>query len=138
MEDVAIRLSRAREFHRQSRWAEACEEFAAADQQEPLAVDDLEAFAEAVQVLGRGEDAVRLLRRTYQARVEAGEIDRAVTSAFWLWQLLIINAEFARANGWVSQVRRLLQERLAQTDLAPDDLRPKDLPARPDHPLPHG
>lgn len=136
MEDVAIRLSRAREFHRQSRWAEACEEFAAADQQEPLAVDDLEAFAEAVQVLGRGEDAVRLLRRTYQARVEAGEIDRAVTSAFWLWQLLIINAEFARANGWVSQVRRLLQERLAQTDLAADDLRPKDLPARPDHPLP--
>jgi hypothetical protein len=86
MEDVAIRLSRARKFYDQSRWAEACEEFAAADQQEPLAVDDLEAFAEAAQVLGRGEDAVRLLRRTYQARVAAGEIDRAVTSAFWLWQ----------------------------------------------------
>ena len=136
MEDVAIRLSRARELHGQSRWAEACEEFAEADRREPLAVDDLEAFAEATQVLGRGEEAVRLLRRTYRARVEAGEIDRAVTSAFWLWQVLIINTEFARANGWVSQVRRLLQERSAQADPASGDLHTHNLPPGPGRPLP--
>jgi hypothetical protein len=111
MEDVATRLSRARDLHRQSRWAEACDEFAAIDRIEPLAVDDLEAFAEAAQVLGRGEEAVGLLRRAYRARVAAGEINRAITSAFWLWQALIINAEYARANGWLTQVRRLALER---------------------------
>jgi hypothetical protein len=71
--------------------AEACDEFAAADRLEPLAAEDLEAFAEDVQVLGRGEEAIGILRRAYQVRIEAGEIDRAVTSAFWLWQALIIN-----------------------------------------------
>jgi tetratricopeptide (TPR) repeat protein len=110
MADGATQLSRARDLHRQSRWAEACEEFEAADRLEPLAVDDLEAFAEAAQVLGRGEEAMQLLRRAYEARVEANDIESAVTSAFWLWQLLIINAEFARANGWVAQVRRLTQQ----------------------------
>jgi hypothetical protein len=53
MADVATRLSRARELHLQSRWAEACEEFAAADRLEPLDAEDLEVFAEAAQVLGR-------------------------------------------------------------------------------------
>jgi ATP/maltotriose-dependent transcriptional regulator MalT len=110
MADGASLVSRARDLHRQSRWAEACEEFGSADRLEPLAVDDLEAFAEAAQVLGRGEQAIRLLRRAYEARVEADDIESAVTSAFWLWQLLIINAEFARANGWVAQVRRLTQQ----------------------------
>jgi hypothetical protein len=72
------------------RLAEACEEFAAADRLEPLAVDDLGAFAEAAQVLGRAREAIRLLRRAYEARVEADEIESAVTSAFWLWQVLIV------------------------------------------------
>lgn len=110
MMDGATQLMRARDLHRQSRWAEACEEFAAADRLEALAVDDLDAFAEAAQVLGRGEEALRLLRRACDARVEANDIESAVTSAFWLWQLLIINAEFARANGWVAQARRLTQQ----------------------------
>jgi ATP/maltotriose-dependent transcriptional regulator MalT len=122
MADVATRLARARELHLQSRWAEACDEFAAADALQPLAVDDLEAFAEAAQVLGPGDEAIRLLRRAYQSCVEAGETDRAVTSAFWLWQALIINAEFARANGWVAQVRRLAQERLVEEVPIPEAL----------------
>jgi DNA-binding CsgD family transcriptional regulator len=136
MADVAARLGRARELHLQSRWAEACDEFAATDQLAPLAADDLEAFAEAAQVLGRGEQAISILRRAYQARVEAGEIDRAVVSAFWLWQALIINAEFARANGWLAQVRSLVKERvIADVPAAADSHAPKR-PARPDQPGP--
>jgi tetratricopeptide (TPR) repeat protein len=121
MADVATRLRRARELHSRSRWAEACDEFAAADRLQPLAVEDLEAFAEAAQVLGQGEAAIRLLRRAYRARVGAGEIDRAVTAAFWLWQALIINAEFARANGWIAQVRRVARELLAPEVPADED-----------------
>jgi ATP/maltotriose-dependent transcriptional regulator MalT len=120
MVDIATPLSRARELHRQSRWAEACEEFSAVDRLEPLAADDLEAFAEAAQVSGRGQEAVGLLRRAYQARVAAGEIDQAITAGFWLWQALIINREYARANGWVAQVRRFAQERLDHPALIED------------------
>ncbi len=99
--DVATRLSRAHELHQQSRWAEACDEFAAADLLEPLAAADLEALAETAQVLGRGEEAIRALRRAYDARLEEGEIDRAVTSAFWLWQALVINRSSpVPTDGW--------------------------------------
>ena len=61
----------------------------------------ISSFAEAAQVLGRGDKAIRLLRRAYRARVEAGEVDRAITSAFWLWQALIINrSSRGRTAGW--------------------------------------
>jgi hypothetical protein len=121
MADMATRLDQARELHLQSRWAEACKEFAAADRIKPLGVQDLELFAEAEQVLGRGDEAVQTLRRAYRARIEAGEVDQAITSAFWLWQALIINAEFARANGWVAQVRRLADKRTADEGPADED-----------------
>lgn len=136
MADVAIRLSRARELHLQSRWAEACDEFATADQLEPLAADDLEALAEASQVLGRGEEAIATLRRAFQARMEAGEIDRAVTSAFWRWQALIINGEFARANGWLAQVRSLAQKHRTPEVPAGEDSGAQPLLAHPDRSLP--
>ena len=84
-------------------------------------MQDLELLAEAEQVLGRGDRAIQTLRRAYRARIEAGEVDQAITSAFWLWQALIINAEFARANGWVAQVRRLADERPADEGPADED-----------------
>ena len=135
MADVASPLGRARELHLESRWAEACDEFAAADRLEPLTAEDLERFAEAAQVLGRGEEAVKILRRAYEARVAAGDFDWAVTTAFWLWQALIMNREYARANGWVAQVRRLAQERLAQEGPAQEDPAPA-LPAHVTRPVP--
>src|SRR5215211_4165997 len=106
MADGATRLGQARELHAQSRWTEACEQFAAADRSEPLDADDLERYAEAAQILGRGDEAIQLLRRAFNLRIDAGEVDQAITSAFWLFQALIINAESARARGWAAQVRR--------------------------------
>ena len=110
MADGASQLGRARELHAQSHWAEACEEFAAADHAEQLDADDLERYAEAAQILGRVDQAIQLLRRAYDLRTGAGEADRAITSAFWLFQALIINAEFARARGWAMQVRRSMPD----------------------------
>ena len=110
MTDGATRSGQARELHAQSRWAEACEEFAAADRAEQLDADDLERYAEAAQILGRGAEAIQLLRRAFNLRIAAGEVDRAIVSAFWLFQALIINAEFARARGWAAQVRRSMPD----------------------------
>jgi hypothetical protein len=82
MAGSATRLSQARELHAQSRWAEACVEFAAADRTEQLTADDLESYAEAAQILGRGAEAIQLLRRAFNLRIDAGEVDQAITSAF--------------------------------------------------------
>lgn len=72
MEAVATaHLARARELHRASRWEEACAEYGVADGEVPLAVEDLEAFAEAAQISARGDEAVALLRRVFDLRVSA-------------------------------------------------------------------
>jgi DNA-binding CsgD family transcriptional regulator len=114
MEAVAsAHLSRARELHRASRWEEACAEFAAADAEEPLAVADLEAFAEAAQVSARGDEAVSLLHRVFDLRVSAGELDDAAQAAFWLWWALLNNNEVVQANGWLKQTSRTLGPHVA-------------------------
>ena len=110
MADGGIQLGQARGLHAQSRWLEAYEHFSAADHAEQLDAEDLERYAEAAQILGRGDEAIRILRRAFNRRIDAGELDRAITSAFWLWQALIINAEFARASGWTAQVRRTMPD----------------------------
>jgi hypothetical protein len=109
MEAVATaHLVRARELHRASRWQEACVEYAAADAEEPLAVEDLEAFAEAAQVSARGDEAVALLRRVFDLRVSGGELDDAAQVAFWLWWALLNNNEVVQASGWLKQASRAL------------------------------
>ena len=101
-------LARARELHRTSRWKEACAEYAAADADEPLAIADLEAFAEAAQVSARGDEAVALLRRLFDLRVSAGDIENAAQVAFWLWWVLVNNNEVVQASGWLQQTSRTL------------------------------
>ncbi|GGU54376.1 response regulator transcription factor [Lentzea flava] len=101
-------LTRARELHRDSRWEEACGEYAAADVEEPLGVEDLEAFAEAAQVCARGDEAAGLLRRVFDLRVAAGELDAAAQVAFWLWWVLLNTNQLVQANGWLQQTSRIL------------------------------
>jgi DNA-binding CsgD family transcriptional regulator len=114
MEAVATaHLTRARELHTASRWGEACAEYAAADAEQPLAVNDLEAYAEAAQVSARGDEAVALLRRLFDLRVGANEPGDAAYTAFWLWWALFTNNEVVQANGWLKQVGRALGPDLA-------------------------
>ena len=101
-------LAHARELHRASRWGDACAEYAAADAKEPLAVEDLEAFAEAAQVSARGDEAAALLHRVFDLRVSADELDQAAQVAFWLWWVLLNNNELVQASGWLKQTGRTL------------------------------
>ena len=105
---AAAHLARAREFHRASRWEEACAEYAATDAEEPLALEDLEAFAEAAQVCARGGEAAALLHRVFDLRVSAGELDDAAQVAFWLWWVLLNSNELVQASGWLKQASRTL------------------------------
>ena len=110
---AAARLAHARELHGASRWEEACAEYAAADAEEPLAVEDLEAFAEAAQVSARGDEAVALLHRVFDLRVSAGELDDAARVAFWLWWVLLNANEVVQASGWLKQTSRTLGPAMA-------------------------
>lgn len=123
MSDLRIRLERARRLHAAERWDEACDAFSAVDAIEPLGARDLERLAESAQVMGRGDLAIATLRRAYDASAGAGDVDRAITIGFWLWQALIINGEFARANGWAMHMRRLVGGNPQHRDSVPSEAR---------------
>ncbi|HEV7656700.1 MAG TPA: LuxR C-terminal-related transcriptional regulator [Mycobacteriales bacterium] len=104
-------LERARELHRRQAWADACDQFAVVDAVSPLTVDDLERFAESVQILGRGDQAARLLERAYGAHVDAGTVGPAMRCAFWLHEALALLGEFGHAGGWIARAGRLAEVR---------------------------
>ena len=108
-------LARARELHRASRWEEACAEYAVVDDEESLAVEDLEAFAEAAQVCARGDEAVALLHRVFDLRVRADELDDAAQVAFWLWWVLLNTNQVVQASGWLKQTSRTLGPDMASS-----------------------
>jgi tetratricopeptide (TPR) repeat protein len=116
--DVVATLERARQRHRTRAWADACDEYAAVDSAVdhavggaagPLAVADLERYAEAAQLIGRGDEARRALRRAYQARAGAGEVGAAMRCAYWLSEVLAMTGEFAQAGGWLARAARLAE-----------------------------
>jgi DNA-binding CsgD family transcriptional regulator/tetratricopeptide (TPR) repeat protein len=107
--DVAAELERARDYHRRRAWADACDAFEAIDRVAPLAVDDLGRHAESAHVLGRGEQAIAVLQRLYQAHDDGGAIGDAVRIAFYLWHALVAKGEFAHAGGWIARAWRLAE-----------------------------
>ncbi len=107
--DVAAELERAREYHQRQAWADACDLFQAIDRVAPLAINDLGRLAEATHILGRFEEAVRLLQRVYYVHVHAGETGKAVRAAFYLWHALSAKGEFGHAGGWIARARRLTE-----------------------------
>ena len=107
--DVAAELERAREYHRRQAWADAFDAFEAVDRVAPLAIDDLGRLAESAHILGRCDDAGRLLQRVYQVHADAGDTGAAVRAAFYLWHTLIAKGEFAHAGGWIARARRLAE-----------------------------
>jgi DNA-binding CsgD family transcriptional regulator len=113
--DLGAERERARRAHRERRWTDAVEAFVGVDGTSPLDVEDLERLAEALDLVGRGGDAVAALQRAYTARVDAADVGAALRDAFWLWRALAFNAEFALAGAWIARAARLAQ---AQADCA--------------------
>jgi len=109
--EMSADLERARESHRRQAWVDACDEFAAADAVSPLGIEDIERFGESAAILGRADDAARLLQRAYQTYVDAGEVGAAVRCAFWLHQALVLKGDFAHAGGWIVRGSRLAETR---------------------------
>jgi tetratricopeptide (TPR) repeat protein len=108
---VDAELERARQAHREQRWMDAVDAFTVVDDVSSLDVEDLERLAEVLDLVGRGDEAIRVMQRAYAARVDAGDIGDALRGAFWLSHALMFNGEFAHAGGWVARAARLIEAR---------------------------
>jgi DNA-binding NarL/FixJ family response regulator len=117
MTDVTAHLSRARALHGSSHWAEACEEFRAADVLGPLDVADVERWAESAQVSGRIDEAVSALERSFRLQAQAGDVHAVARTSYWLWQVLVFTrVEFARAGGWIERAREVARAQASPGD----------------------
>jgi DNA-binding NarL/FixJ family response regulator len=79
------------------------------ERERALSGEELEALATSAYLLGKDDEYLHALERAHRLHADAGENRRAVRCAFWLGLRLMFRGEAARANGWLSRARRLLE-----------------------------
>jgi DNA-binding NarL/FixJ family response regulator len=107
---TAETLERGRESFERRAWGNAFDQLSAADQQTPLAPEDLERLAMAAYLVGRDADRDEVLARAHQEWLRLGSAVGAVRCAFWLAFGLLNRGELARGGGWLARARRLLED----------------------------
>jgi DNA-binding NarL/FixJ family response regulator len=107
--DTLARLELGRQAHQQQMWTRAFTYLTEADADQPLAAADLELAAEAANMLGRGDDEVRILRRAFLAHAGAGRVRSALRCGYWLCKSLAFDGEFAQARAWLARASRLAE-----------------------------
>lgn len=108
-------LERGRAAFQGRRWNEAYRSLSDADEEAPLAPDDLWRLAWAAQLTGRDDDYFAVFDRAHRSHVEAGELPAAARCAFWIAIRLASLGDVARASGWLARARRLLERHGAHT-----------------------
>jgi DNA-binding NarL/FixJ family response regulator len=79
-----------------------------ANRDEPLEPTDLERLATAAYLLGKDAESAEIWTRAHQEFLESGAVARAARCAFWLASGLMHQGERARAGGWITRARELL------------------------------
>jgi len=102
-------LDEGRQAFARAAWAQAYEQLARADEDEPLGPEDLELLATAAYMLGREDDYVRLLERACQGHSELDNRRRAARSAFWIGVHFAMRGQMGPATGWLGRAQRLLE-----------------------------
>jgi len=108
--NIGSALDQGRDSFSRRAWGNAFDLLTLADQETPLAPDDLERLATAAFLIGREADSADLWSRAHQAYLRTGDVARAARCAFWLAFELLALGDMARANGWLARARRLLDE----------------------------
>jgi DNA-binding CsgD family transcriptional regulator len=106
---TADNLAQARDAFRRRGWTDAYRLLGAADRDEPLESDDLERLATAAYLIGKDAESTEFWARAHQEFLGLGAVDRAVRCAFWLAVGLVHHGERARAGGWITRGRELLE-----------------------------
>jgi hypothetical protein len=82
----------------------------AADQEAPIAFEDLDLLGEAAYLLGFDAEAASTQERAHREAVRRGDLRRAAWQAFWLGLGLIDRGEQAQAGGWFARSERILDD----------------------------
>jgi DNA-binding CsgD family transcriptional regulator/tetratricopeptide (TPR) repeat protein len=98
-----------RRSFRQQAWPEVFAQLSAADRQSALEPDDLGRLAVAAYLLGRDADSADAWHRAFRLLEGRGAVRRAARCGFWLAFQLITAGQMARARGWATRTRRLLE-----------------------------
>jgi tetratricopeptide (TPR) repeat protein len=106
---TADNLAQARDAFRRRGWTDGYRLLTAADRDEPLEPDDLERLATAAYLIGKDAESAEFWARAHQEFLGLGAVDRAVRCAFWLAVGLVHHGERARAGGWITRGRELLE-----------------------------
>jgi ATP/maltotriose-dependent transcriptional regulator MalT len=103
-------LERGRDAHAGRAWGEAYALLRRADESEPFAPPDLGLLATAAYMLGREDEWVAAHERAHHLQLEAGQVEQAVRSAFWIGFTLSLRGDLGPAEGWFGRAQRLLEE----------------------------
>jgi DNA-binding winged helix-turn-helix (wHTH) protein len=101
----------ARHAVAEQRWADAVALYIGADDTAPLEAVDLDAWALALQCLGRPSEAVPILIRSVAAYARAGNCDAAATDAISLSSIHMERGEAAVAKGWLARAEDLAAQK---------------------------
>ncbi len=104
-------LEQGRESFRKQVWGAAFTQLSAADREAPLDAEDLAQLAQAARLIGKEAEGADLLSRAHQAFLSRGDEQPAARCAFWMGFSALMNGEFAKAGGWLSRAKRLLDGR---------------------------
>jgi DNA-binding CsgD family transcriptional regulator len=105
---VADNLNRGRDAFLRRGWTDAYMLLAAADSDEPLPPEDLERLATAAYLIGKDAESAEIWTRAHQEFLARGAVARAARCAIWLAFDLMHLGERARAGGWITRARELL------------------------------
>jgi class 3 adenylate cyclase len=99
-----------REAVARHQWSDAVDALTAADQQTPLAAEDLERLGTALWWTGRPDDSNEALERAFNAYTDAGQIDEAAWIAMVLGYQSFRGLNVAVGGGWLARAERLLAD----------------------------
>ena len=103
------RLEQGRTSFSQRSWGDAYAQFAAADANTPLDLDDLEQFALAAYLTGNDEASTRAWARAHHEAIRRGDPQRAARHALLIGSGLMFRGETAPAMGWFARGGRVLE-----------------------------
>jgi ATP/maltotriose-dependent transcriptional regulator MalT len=96
-------------------WAAAYEALSRADRTSSIGTEDLERLTHCAYLIGRDDEYLALLQRTYHAYLAAGVTTGAARSAFWLGLRLMFRGETGQSRGWLGRAERLVAEDEAES-----------------------
>lgn len=109
-------LDRGRAYSGQPTWGETYETLAAANDDEPLGLDDLEDLGLAAYMIGFDDAATDAWTRAHLEAIRCSDPERAARNALLIGSVQLFRGELAPASGWFARGGRVLEGRGATAE----------------------